>query len=177
MLPNTFPRKDSEEGAPVLQLLMGEGQDQHGPQSTCMSPRQEEGGMSPEDTNDTSRSYTLMRRDDKPAEYPLLGHLDKHSRGQSCPAPCLQADLFQFTPDRMGLYISEAGNFSFQWQTTPVFNSPPPVKHFPSGISNVWARRELGNHIDKASRFRKGRIRGSPFLEKSLHPIVQTRLA
>ena len=112
MLPSTFPRKDSVEGALVLQLLMGEEQDQRGPESTCLCPRQEEGGLSPEDTDDTSRSYTLMRQDDKPAEYPLLGHLDKHSRGQSCPAPCLQADLFRFTPDSMGLYISEADNFS-----------------------------------------------------------------
>lgn len=41
MLPNTFPRKDSVEGAPGLQLLMGEGgeeQDQRGPDLTRVSP-------------------------------------------------------------------------------------------------------------------------------------------
>lgn len=41
MLPNTFPRKDSVEGAPGPQLLMGEEQeeqDQRGPELTHVPP-------------------------------------------------------------------------------------------------------------------------------------------
>lgn len=41
VLPNTFPRKDSVEGAPGPQLLMGEEreeQDQRGPELTHVPP-------------------------------------------------------------------------------------------------------------------------------------------
>lgn len=66
MLPNTFPRKDSVEGAPGPQLLTGEEeeeQDQRGPELTRVppAPHPEEGGVSPENINDPSRSYTLLR--------------------------------------------------------------------------------------------------------------------
>lgn len=66
MLPNTFPRKDSVEGAPGPQLLTGEEgeeEDQRGPELTRVppAPHPEEGGVSPENINDPSRSYTLLR--------------------------------------------------------------------------------------------------------------------
>ena len=66
MLPNTFPRKDSVEGAPGPQLLTGEEgeeEDQRGPELTRVppAPHPEEGGVSPENVNDPSRSYTLLR--------------------------------------------------------------------------------------------------------------------
>lgn len=38
----------------------------------------------------------------KPANTPLLGHLDNIPEAILF-SPCLQADLFQFTPDSMGL--------------------------------------------------------------------------
>ena len=66
MLPNAFPRKDSVEGAPGPQLLTGEEgeeQDQCGPELTHVppAPTREEGGVSPENVNDPSRSYTFLR--------------------------------------------------------------------------------------------------------------------
>lgn len=172
MLPNSFPWKASVEGAPGPQLLLRRRSLNGNVQThLCFHTGR---AVHPCARVICSGLHTLRDRQTCWLSTHHLAHFDKHSRDHSVQSPASR-QICSNLPQTAWVSASQRQAISsFQWKIFPVFNNPPPMKHFPFGISDVHARRELGNHVDKAFHFRNGKIQGSPFLEQHCPPPCRT---